>query len=87
MVVPSVRIVVGEENGGAAPQRRLLKLVKGSHDKELFIQWRRVASVAVLGSLGLQETHVRELTYCEHVKEVRQVILVVGLIRPPDHLS
>src|SRR5271170_4345721 len=84
VVVPAVGVVIGNNDGGALPFRRLLQEVDHVDDKGLFVRGIGVAGVAVLISWGLQETEGGEVTPLDGVKEVVNVVLVICRTAVPD---
>ena len=61
MVVPAVRVVVGDDDRRARPGRRLLDRVDLVDEARLLVDRVRVAGVAVLVLAGLQERHRRQV--------------------------
>ena len=51
MIVPTIRVIVGDDDCSAIPGRQFLQVVDGVDEKVLLIKGIRVASVAL--SLGV----------------------------------
>ena len=78
MVVPAVGVVVGDDDGGAGPEGRLLDGVDHVDDEGLLVERVGVAGVAVLVAGGLQEADCGHVAGGESSGEVVRVVLVVG---------
>ena len=78
MIVPAVGVVVGDDDGGAGPERRLLDGVDDVDDEGLLIERIGVASVSVLIARGLQEADGGHVAGGKRIGEVVDVVLVVG---------
>src|SRR6266568_2922666 len=84
VVVPAVGVVVGDHDRGGPPELGLLDLVDRVHQEVLLVQRVGVAGVAVLVLRRLQEADRRHVPGAERGVEVRQVVLVAGLVGVPD---
>ena len=65
-------------NCGVRPFRPLLEKVDHLNDKVLFVERRRVAGMSILISRGFQVADGREVSGIHGVKEVVDVVLVIG---------
>src|SRR5258708_14292170 len=77
MIVPSVRIVIRNNDQRAVPLRTRLEEVDRVDDKSLLIERTRVAGMAVLEAIGLQKRYGREVAGAYRVEEVVQAILMI----------
>ena len=77
VVVPAVRVVVGDDHGGVLPVRLLLQEVDHLRDERLFVERIRVARVAVADRRRLQEADRRIVAGLHRGEEVVGVVLVV----------
>src|SRR5215469_14454190 len=84
MVVPTIRVIVENDDRSAAPCGLLLQKVDQIHDEGLFIQRIRVSGVAVLESLRLQKTHSREIARLNSGEEIVEIVLVIRGTLVPD---
>ncbi len=84
VIIPAVGVVVGDDDGGAGPELRLLDGVDGGDDEGLLVERIGVAWVSVLGSGGLEEADGRQVACSESSGEVLRVVLVVGRIGGAD---
>src|SRR5580704_1374262 len=78
MIVPTVGVVVGDDDGGVAPVLGLRQEVDGVDDESLFIKRIGVAGVTVLIAGGLQEADGREVAGIDGVEEIVGVVLVIA---------
>src|SRR6185503_6948872 len=86
VVVPAVGVVIGDDDRGVLPLRKLLQVVDGVDDKPLLVNGIGIGCVAILVAGGLQETHAGQLARISGRPEGRQVVLVVGLVGGADHV-
>ena len=84
MVVPAVRVVVGDDDRGALPLLGLLQRVDLLDQEVLLVDRVGVAGVAVLVLTGLEEADRGQVAVPERLAEVGQVVLVVGLVGVAD---
>ncbi len=61
MVVPAVRVVIGDHYRGVVPIRRLLQSINDVYDKRLLIERIGISRVPILKSLRLQEADRRKV--------------------------
>src|SRR5258708_1910125 len=77
MIVPSVRIVISDNDQRAVPLRTRLDEVDRVDDKSLLVERSGVARMAVLKAIGLQERYRGKVARAHRVEEVMQVILMI----------
>src|SRR5882724_7497508 len=87
MIVPPVRIVIGDDHGGMLPLRKPLEAVQGLHEKGLLGERVRVAGMSVLIGWGLEEAHRGHIPRLCRGPKVAEIVLVIGLIALADHLD
>ncbi len=78
MVVPTIRIVVGDNYRGALPLAPCLQEVDDIHDESLFVQRIGIAGVAILITRRFQEADGREISRFDCCIEIVDVVLVIG---------
>jgi hypothetical protein len=71
MVVPAVRVVVGDDHGGVLPGLGLLDLFDGAGDEFPLVDGVGVGGVAILGRARLEEGHGRHLAISRRTLRVR----------------
>src|SRR5215831_10078586 len=84
VVVPAVRVVVGDHDRGAVPEPGPLDRVDRVHQEVLLVDRVGVARVPVLVRGGLEVAHRRQVPLVEGLEEPAQVVLVVGGPAPVD---
>src|SRR5215470_8328966 len=84
VVVPAVRVVVGDHDRGAAPELGPLDRVDRVHQEVLLVDRVGVARVPVLVLGGLEVAHRRQVPALQGLEEPAQVVLVVGRAAAPD---
>ena len=84
VVIPAVGVVVGDDDRRGLPVLRLLDLVDRVDDEVLLVERVGVAGVGVLVLGRLEVAHRRHVAVLERGVEVRQVVLVVGLVGLAD---
>ena len=77
VVIPAVRVVVGDDHGGVGPVLLLLQEVDNVDDERLLVERIGVAGVAVLVARRLEEADCRKVAGVNGVEEVVRVVLVV----------
>src|SRR5260370_19834084 len=77
MVVPSIGIVVHDDDRCAAPLGPRLQEVDHIDHEGLLIQWVGITSMPVLGSRRLEETYRREIARLHRSVKVVYIIIVV----------
>src|SRR5215467_1778638 len=85
VVVPAVRVVVGDHDRGAAPELGPLDRVDRVHQEVLLVDRVGVARVPVLVRGGLEVAHGGQVPLAEGLEEPAQVVLVVGRAGPANH--
>src|ERR1700722_2907722 len=80
MVIPAIRIVVGQDHRCIVPVRLLLKEIDNLHNKCLLVQWVGVAGVSILIGRSLEKTHSRKIPGAHCRKKVAGVVLVTSSI-------
>ena len=78
VIVPAIRVVIEDDDGGRFPVRALFDLVDRVGDEFLLVERVGVAGVAVLIGRRLEEAHGREVAGLQGRPEVGHVVLVVG---------
>src|SRR5271170_5930283 len=78
MVVPTIGIIPGDEDGSLIPFRQLLQIADSADEPCLLIERRRVTGVAILSPSCFQETNGRQITRRCGLPEIAQVVNVVG---------
>src|SRR5579864_3276098 len=78
MVVPAVRVVIKNHNCGIGPLWPVLEKIDRVHDERLLVQRIGISRVSVLEASSFQETDCGKITggYC--VKEIVDVVLILG---------
>src|SRR6185312_1394844 len=87
VVVPAVRVVVGDDDRGRVPVLGVLDRVDLVDDERLLVEWVGVAGVAVLVRRCLEVRHRgqgRAAGAVQRLVEVRPVVFVVGLVGVAD---
>src|SRR4029077_19589236 len=84
VVVPAVRVVVGDHDRGVVPELGPLDRVDRVHQEVLLVDRVGVARVPVLVLGGLEVAHRRQVPLAEGLEEPAQVVLVVGRSATPD---
>ena len=77
VVVPAVRVVVGDDHSGIRPVLLLLQEIDNVDDERLLVQRIGVAGVAVLVARRLQEADRGEVTGFDGIVEVVRIVLVI----------
>ena len=77
MVIPSIRIVIHDDHGRAAPGGLLLQEIDEIDQKGLLIQRVRISRMTVLIRRGLDEAHRWKIALRYGGKEILHVVLVV----------
>ena len=77
MVIPTVGIVVSEDDRGAVPEGRLFERVHDVHHKRLLVQGIRVAGMRILIGRGFQEAYRCQIPRLQRIEEVVDVVLMV----------
>jgi hypothetical protein len=80
VVVPAIRVVIGNYHGSRFPERALLEGVDDVDDKGLFVGGIGVARMRVLEGRGLQESDGGQIAIVERGKEIVGVVLMVGRV-------
>src|SRR5579864_1933423 len=78
MVVPAVRVVIKNHNCGIGTLWPVLEKIDRVHDERLLVQRIGISRVSVLEASSFQETDCGKITggYC--VKEIVDVVLILG---------
>src|SRR4029077_1533834 len=84
MVIPAVRVIIGNDHSSVAPLRCLLQTVNGIHHERLLRQWIRISRVAILEPRSFQENDFGEIAGVKRVKKIGRVILVLGAVALAD---
>ena len=84
MIVPAVGVIVGDDDGGAGPEGRLLDCVDGVDDEGLLIERIGVRGVSVLVAGSLQEADCGQIACGQSIGEVMDIVLVFGGVRGSD---
>src|SRR5437016_4063660 len=84
VVVPAVRIIVSDNDGGVSPERAGLNLVDGINQEFLLIEGIGIPGMTVKCRLCLQEAHGGQLTGTQRGKKVLQIILMLCLVGSSD---
>ena len=79
MVVPAVRVVVGDDDSGVPPLRCLLDSVEDVDDESLLIERAGVSTVTVLVAGGFEDGDCGEVSCGNGVEEVVRVVLMICL--------
>src|SRR4051794_15454726 len=79
VVVPAVRVVVGDHDGGVRPDRRRLDRVDRIDQEALLVERTRVPGVTVLVCRRLEEGDRGDVAGVKRRCEVPDVVLVVYL--------
>ena len=77
VVVPAVRVVVGDDHSGIRPVLLLLQEIDNVDDERLLVERIGVAGVAVLVARRLEEADSGEVAGIDGVVEVVRIVLVV----------
>src|SRR5258708_22436842 len=77
MIVPSVRIVIRNNDQRVVPLRTRLDEVDRVDDKGLLVERTGVARMAILEAIGLKKRYRRKIARAYRVEEVMQVILMI----------
>src|ERR1700677_4243609 len=77
VIVPAVRVVVGDDDGGAGPVGRFLNGIDGVDNERLFVEEVGVTGMAVLITGGFQDADGGQVVASEYGGEVQYVVLVV----------
>ncbi len=88
VVIPTIGIVIGNDDDRVAPLRSLLDDIDRMHKECLLIQRIGVAGVAVAISGGLKKADGGKVSGLYRVEKIVNVVLVVciAVICVPDHL-
>jgi hypothetical protein len=78
VVIPPIRIVVGDEDDRVLPFGSLLNPVDGDYQECLLIQRIGIARVAIAISGRLEKTHCWKISRLHRVEEIVEIILMMG---------
>src|SRR5208282_3174632 len=78
MIIPTVGVVVGDDNRGALPLGRLFQKVDHVDDIGLFVQRIGITGVAVLNRDGFQEADCGHVAGRDGRGEILDIIFVIG---------
>ena len=78
MIVPTIRIVIGDDNRGICPETRLLDGIDGIDYELLFQYGIGIGGMTVLVTRCFQETDGRQVISIKRIKKVVDIVLVVG---------
>src|SRR5580700_8351819 len=78
MIVPSVRIVIGNNNRRVLPLRLRFEKVDRVDDEVLLIERVGVAGMSVLVAGRLEKTHCGKVAHIDSIEKVMSVILMIG---------
>src|ERR1700733_5101515 len=78
VVVPAVRVVVGDDHSGVCPVLLLLQEINNTDDERLLVQWIGVAGVAVLETRRLEVADRGEVAGVDGIEKVVRIVLVVS---------
>jgi hypothetical protein len=82
MVIPTIGVVVGDEDRRVVPVLRVLDRVDLFDEEFLFVEWIGVGGVAVLGRRRLEEGDLRHVPRFDGLFEPFDVVLVVDPFGP-----
>src|SRR5215472_19357475 len=86
MIIPAIGVIIGNHNSSTLPGWQMLQAIDGVHQEGLLVKRVRVASMTILISRGLEETYRWHMPILNGCPEVRQIILVIGLVGFADHV-
>ena len=84
MVIPAVRIVIQDDDGGVAPLGRAHDRIDRVDDEGLLIERIRIAGVPVLIGGRLDDADRRQVTGLQRGEKQRQVVLMIRLVGLAD---
>src|SRR5580698_2853544 len=87
VIVPTVGVVIRDDDGGAGPVRRLLERVDHGDHPGLLIERVGVTGVAILIARRLQERDGGKNALAQRGEEIRGVVLVVGRTGVSDFID
>src|ERR1700759_1643550 len=61
VVIPAVRVVIRDDDGGVLPLRILLQRIDDAHYKFLFVEWRGIAGMTIQVSRRFQNGDGRKI--------------------------
>src|SRR5580658_9404255 len=78
MIVPPIRVIIGDDHGRRGPVLLPLQEVDGRHQELLFIEWIRIAGMAILEARRLQITDGRKVARGDGGEKVVDIVLMVA---------